>query len=284
MDQLRQMMENMQVTQGPGQQSPGQQALSDLSDTLREQQGLNDDTFGDLQDQFGPEGEQGEQGEQGQEGDQGDPGDQGDQGQQGQGGQQGQQGQQGQGGEQGGGDQQGQGQGRGNSNETAQGLAERQQALRDQLNRQTQNLPGSGTPGGQDARDALDRAGRAMDGAEQDLRENDYAGALDNQSEALEALRDGMRALAEELAQQQQNQQNGQQGQAFGGAQSENQRDPLGRDVTGTGRIGTDENLLQGEDVYRRAQELLREIRRRSSEQERPEIELDYLKRLLDQF
>ena len=34
----------------------------------------------------------------------------------------------------------------------------------------------------------------------------------------------------------------------------------------------------------RRAEELLAEIRRRAAEQERPKIELDYLKRLLDQF
>lgn len=277
MEQLREMMENMQVTQGEGQTGPGQQALNDLSDTLQEQQGLNDDTFGDLQDQFGQEGEDGQQGEQGELGQENQDGEQG------QGGQQGQQGQTGRGGEQGQGEESGEGQGRGGGSDPAQGLAQRQQALRDQLDRQSQNLPGAGTESGQAARDALDRAGRAMDGAEQDLRENDFAGALDNQSEALEALREGMRELADQLAQQQ-NQQSGQQGEAFGRAQNETRRDPLGRDASGSGTVGTDENLLQGEDVYRRAQELLREIRRRSSEQERPEIELEYLKRLLDQF
>ena len=35
---------------------------------------------------------------------------------------------------------------------------------------------------------------------------------------------------------------------------------------------------------YRRAEELLDEIRRRSAQQNRPEIERDYLRRLLDQF
>jgi len=44
------------------------------------------------------------------------------------------------------------------------------------------------------------------------------------------------------------------------------------------------EGLLQGEDVYRRAEEILDEIRRRSAEQNRPEFERDYLRRLLDQF
>ncbi len=49
-------------------------------------------------------------------------------------------------------------------------------------------------------------------------------------------------------------------------------------------RIGSDRNLLQGDDVYRRAQDLLDEIRRRSGDQTRPESERDYLKRLLDMF
>jgi hypothetical protein len=41
---------------------------------------------------------------------------------------------------------------------------------------------------------------------------------------------------------------------------------------------------LQGEDVYRRARELLDEIRKRSGEGARPDAELDYLRRLLDRF
>ena len=37
-------------------------------------------------------------------------------------------------------------------------------------------------------------------------------------------------------------------------------------------------------NVYRRARELLDEIRRRSGEQQRPTEELDYLRRLLERF
>jgi hypothetical protein len=47
---------------------------------------------------------------------------------------------------------------------------------------------------------------------------------------------------------------------------------------------GTEEGLIQGDDVYRRAQDLLDEIRRRAGDGERPEIERNYLKRLLDRF
>ncbi|MDU8946064.1 TIGR02302 family protein [Ovoidimarina sediminis] len=247
LDQLRQMMENMQIAQGQpgeGQQSPGQQAMEGLAETLREQQGLSDEAFRDLQQQFG-QGQQGQPGQPGQPG-QGQPGE---------------------------GDAPGQPGG---------SLADRQQALRDELLRQQQNLPGAGTEEGDAARDALDRAGRAMENAEEALRDEDFAGALDDQSEAIDALREGMRELGEAMAQQQG--QPGQQGDAAGTANQLARRDPLGREAGPDGRLGTDEELLQGEDIYRRARDLLDEIRRRSAEQSRPEAELDYLRRLLDRF
>ena len=269
LEQLRQMMENMQVTQGQGGQgqSPGEQAMEGLSETLRDQQELSDEAFRDLQEQFNPgqpgQGQQqGQQQGQGQQG-QGQPGQQ--QGQQGQG--QGQPGQQGQ-------------DGQGQSLEDS--LADRQRALRNELNRQRQNLPGQGSEAGERAGEALGRAEDAMDGAEQALRNGDLPEAIDRQSQAMEALREGMRNLGEALAEQQQQGQ-GQQGMAEG-ADPGQQRDPLGRNAGSNGQLGTDEGMLQGEDVYRRARELLDEIRRRSGEGERPTAELDYLERLLDRF
>lgn len=269
LEQLRQMMENMQVTQGEqgqGQQSAGQQAMEDLAETLREQQGLSDEAFRDLQEQFNPGGQQGQPGQQQgqQQGQQEGPGGQG-QAQQGPGQGEGQQ-------TPGGGD---------GGDQPGMSLADRQQALREELERQRQSLPGAGTPEGEAARESLGRAEGAMDNAEEALREEDFAGALDDQAEAMEALREGMRELGEALAQQQQD---GQQGDARGQASVQGQRDPLGREAGQSGQIGTDQQLLQGEDVYRRAQELLDEIRRRSGDQARPEEELDYLRRLLDRF
>ncbi|MDJ1015711.1 MAG: TIGR02302 family protein [Paracoccaceae bacterium] len=270
LDQLRQMMENMQVARGQqGQQSPGEQAMEGLAETLRQQQGLSDEAFRDLQEQFNPNAQAGEsQQNEGREGNQG------------RGEQHGQEGQ-GQGGEQQGGEQPGQAE---NGGGLEGSLADRQRALRQELNRQRQNLPGAGTPEGDAARESLGRAGEAMDDAEDALRQDDFAGALDNQAEAMEALRDGMRELAEQMAEQQQNQQGGQQGEALGRNDPLGGRDPLGREAGENGRVGTDEQLLQGDDVYRRARELLDEIRRRSGEQERPDEELDYLKRLLERF
>ncbi|MDA7966117.1 TIGR02302 family protein [Ruegeria sp.] len=259
LEEFQQMMENMRVTQGQGQggQSEGQQAMEELAETLREQQGLSDQAFRDLQEQFNPGSRSGEsQGNEGRSGGQGRG-----QSHEGQGGQN----QQGEDGRQGGGG----------------SLADRQQALRDELGRQQQNLPGSGTPEGDAAREALDRAGRAMNEAEEALRGDDLAEAIDRQSEAMEALREGMRSLGEALAQNQQNQPG--QGTQDGDMQAQN-RDPLGRNPGAAGSISTEDDLLQGEDVYRRARELLDEIRRRTGETDRPQLELEYLKRLLERF
>lgn len=277
LQELQQMMENMRVTQGQqgqGGQNPGQQAMEGLAETLREQQGLSDQAFRDLQEQFNPNAEAGEnQGNEGSNGGQGQ-GQQHD-GQQGQGQQPGQEpGSGGQG--------QAQGSTPGESGQSEGSIADRQQALRDELRRQEGNLPGQGTAEGDAAREALDRAGRAMDGAEEDLRQNDLPGAIDNQAQAMEALREGMRALGEMAQQQQQNQQPGQGNQ--GSDQRAENRDPLGREAGNSGVDGDNSPLALNDDAYGRARELLDEIRRRSGEATRPEEERDYLNRLLDRF
>ncbi|MDP3960788.1 MAG: DUF4175 domain-containing protein [Pseudorhodobacter sp.] len=234
MEMLRQLMENMQVTQGPGGQGgPGGQAMRDLSQTLRDQQGLADDAFRQLQDPLGG----------GQSGDQGQP------------------------------------------QPDGRSLAERQRDLRgrlDQLNGNT--LPGPGSDPGEAGRQALDEAGRAMTEAERALRDGDLSGALDRQAEAMQALRDGIGALGEALADEQRRAGDTTEGQRFGRNDPNAARDPLGRELGDGARIGSDRNLLQGEDVYRRAQGLLDEIRRRSGDRSRPSNERDYLKRLLEPF
>ena len=307
LEEYNRMLENMQITQGDGSgdgpRTPGQEAMEDLEDTLREQEELSDDAFRELQDRSNPQRQdgqqQGQQGQQpgqqpGQPGAPGqDPGQQpGQQGQQGQQqGEQGQDGQQGTGqgvgeeGQQGGQNDQGQG-GEGQGEPDSRSLSERQQALRDELNRQRNALPSLEGDAGEIARDSLRRAERAMEGAEEALEQGDLSGAIDNQAEALDALRNGMRSLNRALAENQSNEPG--QGQAEGettGQAEPSQRDPLGRELGNTGgQFGTQENLLQGEDVYRRAEELLDELRRRSADQERPDVEKDYLKRLLERF
>lgn len=231
---LQQMMENMQMTQGQGQgeQSPGQQAMRGLQDTLRGQRDLSDETFRQQQ------GEAGEQPGEGQDGSgQGD-------------------------------------------------LSGRQRQLQDELERQRDNLPGAGTQEGDAARGALDRAGRAMDEAAEALERGDTSGALDRQAEAMENMREGMRNLENALRREAQEQQQGQQGgdRSAQNAPDGRDRDPLGRQAGERGALGTDSPLSEGEDVYRRAEELMEELRRRSGETERPQVERDYLERLLDLF
>jgi uncharacterized protein (TIGR02302 family) len=290
MEQLNQLMENLQVTQGEGgqggPQTPGQQSMQDMAEALREQQELSDDAFRELQEQFNgqQDGQQGQQGQQGQEGQQGQQGQQ--PGQQ-QGGQQGQG--QSPGGPSGQGLQDDQGPGGEGADGTDQqgmgSLSERQEALRQEIERQRGNLPALSGEEAEAARDALGRAEGAMDQAEEALRGGDMAEAIDRQAEALNALRDGMRSLGEALAENETEDpgQGTQQGNAEGRVEP-TRRDPLGRQLGNSGQFGTDENMLQGGDVYRRAEELLDELRRRSAEQDRPELELDYLRRLLDRF
>lgn len=268
LEQLRQMMENMQVTQGQsgqGGQSPGEQAMQGLAETLRDQQGLSDEAFRDLQEQFNPNmGQQGQSGEnQGRDGGMGQGQSHDGQGQPGQ--------------------QPGQGEGGTDGAPDARSLAQRQGELERRLEDLRRNLPGAGSEPGDAARESLGRAGRAMERAEGALERNDLAEAIDEQSQAMEAIREGMRSLGEAMAQEQQRQQGG-QGQQIGDADQRGQRDPLGRSTGSDGNFGTEDGLLQGDDVYRRARDLLDEIRRRSGDRERPQIELDYLRRLLDRF
>ncbi|MEJ2022352.1 MAG: TIGR02302 family protein [Maritimibacter sp.] len=243
LDQLQQMMENAQVAQsGQGQGGAGQQAMNGLAETLRDQQELSDQTFGQQQGQSGQQGQQGQPGA----GDEGEP-------------------------QSGGG--------------AGQDLAQRQRGLAQDLETQRQQLPGAGSAAGDAAREALDQAGRAMDDAAEALERGDISGALDNQAQAMEDLRDGMRNLRDATRQAGGQGEAGDQGQMTGRAGGAGGSDPLGRAPSGSdGGRGSNGPLNDGEDVYRRAQELTDELRRRSGEQERPEQERDYLKRLLDLF
>ncbi|WP_380054650.1 TIGR02302 family protein [Falsihalocynthiibacter sp. SS001] len=264
LDMLREMMENMQVTQGTGSNgsgTPSEQSMEGLQETLRDQRDLSDEVFRDLQEQYNPPLSDGQtpspdQGQEPQEGE-GSTGE----------------------------DQQGEGGGNGTQENDrgqpggSQSLADRQQALRDSLREQGRNLP-SDLDG--EAGEALDRAGRAMEDARDALDNDDIPLALDRQSEAIEALREGMRAIGEAMAADAQ----GREGEQGEGALSEGREggDPLGR-VPGTGGTTRSEGpLYDRQTPYGQARELLEELRRREGDKTRPELELDYLRRLMDQF
>ncbi len=262
MQQLRDFMNNMKVQQGSGQGSgqgsPGQQAMKDLGQTLRDQQKLSDDSFHDLQNgspdgqgQSRPDGKPDPNGKSGQDPNGQTPGDQAP----------------------------------GDQTPGGKSLADRQKQLKDRIDQlgRSGTLPGAGDPKGEEGRKKLGDAGRAMTDAEKALRDGNLPQALDKQAQALDALRQGIKQLGDAQAQSQQDR-NPNDGQTATETAPKGQRDPLGRDTGDSTQMGSDRSMLQGQDVYRRAQELLDEIRKRAGEQARPDQERSYLRRLLDLF
>lgn len=260
LSQLSQMLQNLQSGQQqarPGGQ--GQQALQQLQEMIQRQRDLSDETFNAMR-----EGQRGGQrrGQRGQRRQQ--PGQQ-----------PGQQpapgsGQGGQGGE------------RSGSHLENGRLAAEQEALRQAIEELRDQLGGG--EGMDGASRALDEAGRAMEEAQRDLEGGSLGDAVRDQMEALQRLDEGADALAEAV-------QNGQGDTAARGAQDGEGRvgdnlesDPFDRPSGRYGEYDGRATKVPDRSVMDRARELMNELRRRSAEQERPQIELDYFKRLLDQF
>ena len=124
-----------------------------------------------------------------------------------------------------------------------------------------------------------------MGDAEGELGEGDADGAVDSQGRALEAMRKGAQGLAQQM------QQNGMgKGQGPGqpgrnGRQRADQdTDPLGRPLRGRD-YGDDVTVkVPGEIDAQRARRILEELRKRFGEGFRPQLELDYIERLLKDF
>jgi uncharacterized protein (TIGR02302 family) len=126
---------------------------------------------------------------------------------------------------------------------------------------------------------ALGQAERAMRGAVDALNRQAIGDALDAQSRALDLLRQGRQAMLEGLRQQL-----GQEGDpdmldAFGPV-----RDPLGRVAPGFGSIDSNDVTIPEHGAIQRAREIQDELQRRAGERQRPEIELEYIDRLLKRF
>jgi hypothetical protein len=148
------------------------------------------------------------------------------------------------------------------------------------LEQQPRALEGDTSEQGSGSKEALDRANQSMERAQDSLEEGDISGALDKQADAMDALREGIKAR---------NQGDQNAGEQTGENSGENQsaadqgQDPLGRPRGDSGTSGQGRSVLQNE-ALRKSQEVLDEIRRRSGEKTRPELELDYLERLLERF
>ena len=252
LDQLQQMLENLQMAQ-PGQSgdSEMEQALNELGDMIRKQQQLRDKTY-----------------KQGQEsrrdrmrGKQGD-------------------------------------QSMGDLQQDQQGLRDRLKRLQEELakrgmgpgqrgekgQRGEQGMPGQKGEQG-DGEDGLGEADSAMGDAGGRLGEGNADGAVDSQGRALEALRKGAQSLAEGMQPGDGDGQMDGPGNRAGRQQgSARGNDPLGRPLHGR-EFGDDYTVkIPGEIDVQRVRRILEELRRRLADPARPQIELDYLERLLKDY
>ena len=255
LDQLQQMLENLQMAQ-PGQSgdSEMEQALNELGDMIRKQQQLRDKTFKQGQDSR-RDRMRGKQGDQ-----------------------------------------------------SMSDLQQDQQGLRDRLKRLQEELAKRGMGQGQrgekgqrgeqgqqgqegqqgdqgNGEDGLGEADSAMDDAGGRLGEGNADGAVDSQGRALEALRKGAQSLAEAMQQGDGDGQGDSPGNRTGRQQSgANSNDPLGRPLHGR-EFGDDLTVkIPGEIDVQRVRRILEELRRRLADPQRPQIELDYIERLLKDY
>ncbi|MBG0800648.1 TIGR02302 family protein [Methylocystis sp. H4A] len=165
-------------------------------------------------------------------------------------------------------------------NEELSDERQRQQALRERLERQQDAL----REGGVEAAEELDDARRAMKEAEDALGKAGQGGAraVDAQGRAVQALRKG----ADRLAQQMRGD-GDQNAEEEGGSPGRRGRRGKGRDPLG--RASGDGNRPDAYGKYdplglpqaQRAHRVQEELRRRLGQPERPQEELDYLQRLL---
>ncbi|HEX3161111.1 MAG TPA: TIGR02302 family protein [Pseudolabrys sp.] len=167
-------------------------------------------------------------------------------------------------------------------------LRQDQQGLRDRLNKLLEQLKqhGLGQPGQQGEGNEMGQlgdAGEAMGQAEGQLGEGDADNAVDSQGRALDAMRKGAQGLAQSMQQQGMGPgPNGRPGR--GQARAQQDTDPLGRPLRGRD-YGDDVTVkVPGEIDAQRARRILEELRKRFGEGFRPQLELDYIERLLKDF
>ena len=256
LSQLQNMLENLRMAR-PGQMpqqgsSEAQKMMRDMSELMQRQQQLLDRSFR-AQQQQGQQGQQGRMGQRGQ--------------------QQGQQpGQQ-----QGGGDQP-------DPNGQLGDAAGQQEGLRRMLGEMMRRL-GDGLG---DIPEPLGRAERAMRDATEALQRREPGDAIGPQTEALDQLQQAARDFAQQMQRRMQGQwgnpNDDEVGATDGTPRDRVERDPLGRPLSNNGTYDQGDVKIPDQNTLQKAREILDELRRRAGERFRPEIELDYIDRLLKRF
>jgi hypothetical protein len=130
------------------------------------------------------------------------------------------------------------------------------------------------------------RAERAMRDAVDALNRSAPGQAVGPQTEALDQLQQAARAMAEQMNQMGQGDgQNDINGQPTGRRPRQNaDRDPLGRDRSGNGTYDEGDVKIPDQSDVQKSRQILDELRRRAGERERPELEREYIDRLLKRF
>jgi uncharacterized protein (TIGR02302 family) len=190
--------------------------------------------------------------------------------------QQGQQGRMGQRGQQQGGDQQ-------DPNAQLGDAAGQQEGLRRMLGEMMRRL-GDGLG---DIPEPLGRAERAMRDAGEALQRRQPGEAIGPQTEALDQLQQAARDFAQQMQRRMQGQLGNPNDDAVGateGQRDQIERDPLGRPVSNNGTYDQGDVKIPDQNTLQKARAILDELRRRAGERSRPEIELDYIDRLLKRF
>ncbi len=160
---------------------------------------------------------------------------------------------------------------------SGQSLAERQEELRRRLGEMMRRLGEQG----QEIPGALGRAERSMNDARGQLEARRPGGAVDPMTDALDQLRQGANSVIRDMLEA--------LGTDPGLDDGPNPfarmgRDPFGRPQNGFGILDDNRVEIPGEIDVQRAREILQELYRRSGDRRRPQIELDYLNRLLRRF
>jgi uncharacterized protein (TIGR02302 family) len=132
----------------------------------------------------------------------------------------------------------------------------------------------------------LGRAERAMRDAAEALQRRQPGEAIGPQTEALDQLQQAAREFAQQMQRRlgRGNPDENDVGATDNEPRDQAERDPLGRPMSNNGTFDQGDVKIPDQNTLQKAREILDELRRRAGERFRPEIELDYIERLLKRF
>ena len=132
------------------------------------------------------------------------------------------------------------------------------------------------------------RAERAMRDATGALQGRRPGQAIGPQTEALDQLQQAARDFAQQLQQRLGNMRGDPNGDEVGATDRDPrdrvERDPFGRPISNNGTFDQGDVKIPDENILQKSRRILDELRRRAGERSRPQIELDYIERLLKRF